>query len=92
MSTETPAPEITVYWRPGCPFCMALRVGLARAGVDTTRVNIWKDPAAAAVVRGAADGNETVPTVEVGGRYLVNPSTRQVLAAAGIERKRHRLR
>ena len=33
-----------------------------------------------------------VPTVEVGGRYLVNPSTRQVLAAAGIERKRHRLR
>jgi len=77
--------EVTVYWRPGCPFCTMLRWSLARAGVTTTDVNIWTDPGAAAVVREAARGNETVPTVEVGGRFLVNPSARQVMAAAGFE-------
>lgn len=77
-------PEITVYWRPGCPFCRILRSSLHRAGVATTEINIWDDPSAAATVRGAAGGNETVPTVEVGGRFFVNPSAKQVLAAAGI--------
>jgi len=77
--------EITVYWRPGCPFCTMLKRSLERAGVSTTNINIWNHPDAAAVVRGAARGNETVPTVEVGGRFLVNPSAGQVMAAAGIE-------
>jgi mycoredoxin len=53
--------------------------------VVTTEVNIWDDPAAAAIVRGAAGGNETVPTVDVGGRLMVNPSAKQVMSAAGIE-------
>jgi glutaredoxin len=62
-----------------------LKRSLAREGVTTTEVNIWDDADAAAIVRGAARGNETVPTVEIGGRFLVNPSARQVLAAAGLE-------
>jgi inosine-uridine nucleoside N-ribohydrolase len=62
-----------------------LKRSLSRAGVATTEINIWSDPDAAAIVRAAAGGNETVPTVEVGGRFLVNPSARQVMAAAGIE-------
>jgi glutaredoxin-like protein len=82
------APQITVYWRPGCPFCSMLKRSLDRAGVVTTDVNIWEDPDAAAIVRGAARGNETVPTVEVGGRFLVNPSAGQVLAAAGLDDRR----
>ncbi len=88
VTTERPHPEITVYWRPGCPFCMVLKGSLARAGVATTRVNIWDHPEAAAVVRRAAQGNETVPTVEVDGRFLVNPSAKQVMAAAGITPER----
>jgi glutaredoxin-like protein len=86
--SDAPAPEvptITVYWRPGCPFCSVLRRSLARAGVATTEIDIWDDPDAAAIVRGAANGNETVPTVEVGGRFFVNPSAKQVMVAAGIE-------
>ena len=86
------APQITVYWRPGCVFCAVLRRSLARAGVATTEVNIWDDPAGAAVVRRAAGGNETVPTVAVGGRYLVNPSAKAVLAAAGLARPPRRRR
>ncbi len=79
--TSGPRDEITAvqfYWRPGCPFCMALRRRLRRTGIPVQEVNIWEDPAAAARVRRAAGGNETVPTVFVGEHALVNPSIGQV--------------
>ena len=44
-------------------------------------VNIWRDPEAAAFVRSVADGNETVPTVTVAGKAMVNPSKPQLLEA-----------
>ncbi len=75
----------TVYWRPGCPWCARLRRGLAKAGVPTREVDIWQDPAAAAAVRAVATGSETVPTVVLGARALVNPSVAQVLELVGRE-------
>lgn len=72
---------IEVMWRPGCPFCGALRRGLSRAGVATIEHDIWSSADAAARVRAATGGDETVPTVFVGDRALVNPSVRQVVAA-----------
>ncbi len=74
-------PPVTVYWRPGCGFCHILRRELDRAGIERTEVNIWDDPDAAAVVRSHARGNETVPTVLVGGVALVNPNAPEVIAA-----------
>lgn len=71
-------PTVDVYWRPGCPFCASLRRGLRRRGVNARWHDIWEDPEAAAVVRAATGGDETVPTVVVGGRALVNPSARTV--------------
>ena len=76
---------VVFYWRPGCGFCSSLRRRLGRAGVALDERNIWEDEEAAAAVRGAARGSETVPTVRVGDRWLVNPSSRQVLAALGVE-------
>ncbi|MGE0877727.1 MAG: glutaredoxin domain-containing protein [Acidimicrobiia bacterium] len=75
--------EIVVYWRPGCGFCSMLLRGLDRAEVTYRMVNIWDDPEAAAFVRSVARGNETVPTVAVGEIAMVNPSVKDVLAAAG---------
>jgi glutaredoxin-like protein len=75
MSTHSP---VTVYTRPGCPYCLRLRFGLRRRRITFSEVNIWRDPAAAAAVRAVADGNETVPTVYVAGQWLVNPPARQV--------------
>lgn len=72
---------VLVYWRPGCPYCALLRLGLRGARVSATWVNIWEDRAAAARVRAITGGDETVPTVVVGARALVNPSARQVAAA-----------
>ena len=43
--------------------------------------NIWEDPSAAAIVRSVASGNETVPTVAVGNKSMVNPTPTQVMAA-----------
>jgi glutaredoxin len=71
---------ITVYWRPGCLFCSSLFRDLDRWSIPYRAGNIWEDPAAAATVRGATGGNETVPTVQVGDRFLVNPTLDKVLA------------
>lgn len=73
---------IVVYWRRGCGFCASLRRRLRRAGVVTVERDIWADAAAAAFVRRHAGGNETVPTVDVAGAVLVNPTARQVMTAA----------
>lgn len=73
--------EVVVYWRPGCPYCMKLRLRLRLAKLRRTEINIWRDPDAAAYLRSVADGNGTVPTVTVGGKAMVNPSMRQVQEA-----------
>lgn len=70
--------SITVYSRPGCPYCFLLRRSLRRRRLAFTEINIWTDPEAAAAVRAVADGNETVPTVHVAGNWLVNPRAENV--------------
>ncbi len=72
---------VVVYWRPMCVYCVKLLTQLRFTGLKYTTVNIWKDPDAAAFVRSVADGNETVPTVTVAGRPMVNPSKRKLLEA-----------
>ncbi|MEU8111139.1 glutaredoxin domain-containing protein [Micromonospora sp. NPDC048947] len=62
-----------VYWRPGCHYCLRLRFSLGRLARRAHWVDIWRDPAAAAAVRAVAGGNETVPTVVLGDRAVVNP-------------------
>ena len=78
-SDVTDRSEVTVYWRPGCPYCSRLRRDLHRLGLPVTEVNIWEDSAGSAIVRSAAGGNETVPTVIVGSTALVNPSAKAVV-------------
>lgn len=79
----TGAPDVVLYWRPGCMYCWLLRRGLRREGVHPDERNIWDDPEAAAFVRSVAGGNETVPTVVVDGAALVNPSVGAVLSRLG---------
>ncbi|OZC76651.1 hypothetical protein CH251_07225 [Rhodococcus sp. 06-462-5] len=80
-----------IYWRPGCIFCLRLRVALLLRGKKAVWVNIRNDPAgvepaersfnaAAARVRSVNDGNETVPTVFVGSEHRTNPNPSWVLA------------
>ena len=78
MSDQARIETIEFYWRPGCPFCSSLERSLNQANIPLDRRNIWDDPTAAEFVRSVADGNETVPTVSVAGRSMVNPSPAEV--------------
>jgi mycoredoxin len=73
--------EVIIYWRPDCVFCLDLLLRLKFTRLRYRKVDIRKDPGARALVRSVADGNETVPTVLVAGRALVNPSKRQLIGA-----------
>jgi glutaredoxin-like protein len=77
------SPKVTLYWRPGCPYCSSLVAGLRREGVEYDAVDIWQDADAAAFVRSVANGNETVPTVTVGEESMVNPPLSRVLELLG---------
>ena len=74
--------RVTVYWRPGCGFCMRMDRALQAAGLEYERRNIWTDRAAAEFVRSHNDGNETVPTVTIGDDVYSNPEPSFVLAQA----------
>jgi mycoredoxin len=76
-----PAEAVEVYWRPGCGFCSTLRRDLHRTGLPLHEINIWNDQDAATLVRRAAGGSETVPTVVIGPHALVNPTVDEVMAA-----------
>jgi mycoredoxin len=82
-------PEVVFYTRPRCPYSFRLRRALRQRGLPFSEVNIWRDAAAAAAVRDVADGNETVPTIHVGDRWLVNPTADEVCAAAGYQPPEH---
>lgn len=62
-----------VYWRPGCRYCLRLRLRLGRSADRAHWVNIWRDPAGAAAVRTVTGGDETVPTVVADKESVVSP-------------------
>jgi len=77
--TNDTATRIDLYWRPGCGFCSMLQRKLDQLGIERFEHNIWDDADDAATVRSHANGNETVPTVVIGGTGFVNPSTRELV-------------
>lgn len=72
--------DVVVLHRPGCVYCLRLRFSLGRLADRATWVDIWADDEAAARVREATGGDETVPTVLVGGEAHVNPEPEWVRA------------
>jgi glutaredoxin len=71
LAQETGSP--VVYWRPGCSYCLRLRIALGRAGNRVVWVDVTRDASASARVRAANGGDETVPTVFVGDVATTNP-------------------
>ena len=74
--------EITFYCRTGSGYCMAIKRQLASTDLTITYRNIWEDPEAAEFVRNHAQGNEVVPTVQIGSSVLVNPTADEVTSTA----------
>ena len=70
-----------VYYKPGCPFGIRLRVALRMRNIPYVAVRFRDDETGAAQVRAVNDGNEISPTVRVGDVWLTNPRWLQVAAA-----------
>ena len=73
--------DLTLYYKPGCPFGIRLRGRLRLHGIPFRAVRFKDDEEGAAQVRAATD-QEISPTVRVGDQWLVNPRWREVADAA----------
>jgi mycoredoxin len=70
-----------MYTTTWCGYCVRLKAGLQREGIEYNEVNIELDPAAADLVMSVNGGNQTVPTlVFADGSALTNPSLADVKA------------
>lgn len=71
---EVPEGNLVVFWKPGCIYCVRLLERFDK-NERVSWVNIYRDPAAAAMVRDHNAGNELTPTVRTAdGEWLSNPS------------------
>lgn len=70
--------DVTVYYKPRCPFAAKLRIKLVVGRIPYHLVRFQDAPAAADEIRAVNDGNEISPTVRVGNRLLTNPTLRAV--------------
>ncbi len=75
-----PGGQLVVYWRPGCWFCTRLLRALDRSGVRFELRDIWQDDEARMFVREHNGGDETVPTVALGGEVATNPDPDRYIA------------
>ena len=84
MSDAAANPELTLYTTSWCPFCIRLKTGLAREGVEYTEIDIEEQPEAAEFVGSVNNGNHVVPTALFGdGSTATNPSVGDVLTKLG---------
>ncbi|WP_082399698.1 mycoredoxin [Gordonia phthalatica] len=84
MSDAAATPELTLYTTSWCPFCIRLKTGLAREGVEYTEIDIEDTPEAAEFVGSVNNGNHVVPTaLFADGSTATNPSVGDVLTKIG---------
>lgn len=74
--------RVTMYTTTWCGYCVRLKRGLERAGIDFDEVNIELEPEAEEFVKAVNDGFATVPTLRLAnGDVLTNPPLPELLAA-----------
>ncbi len=83
-AANVPQGDLIMYCTSWCPSCRRARAFLAENKIAYTEIDITKDRAAAARVRGWANGNETTPTFDIKGTIIVDFQVDQVKKALGI--------
>jgi mycoredoxin len=74
--------RLTMFTTNWCGYCVRLKNGLERAGVEFDEVNIENDPEAEQFVLNANGGNATVPTLLLpNGEVMTNPPLPALLKA-----------
>ena len=77
------ARPVRMYTTTWCGYCRRLARQMTEAGIAFESVDIDAQRQYGDRIEAATGGNRTVPTIEIEGRLLVNPSIGEVEAAAG---------
>ena len=75
--------QVTVYSTTYCGHCVRLKRQLEERGIAYRAIDVDLNPSYGERIVAATGGPRIVPTVEVGGTLLVNPSISEVVEAAG---------
>ncbi|WP_395344756.1 glutathione peroxidase [Ningiella sp. W23] len=69
LDPEAAAPqEVSLFTKPGCPFCAKAKALLTEKGFDYEEISLGKDASLASLK--AITGRETVPQVYIGGKHI----------------------
>jgi len=63
--------RVTIYTKPGCPFCMVAKADLILKGVEYTEHNVKADPKRLEEMLRLNGGQRKVPTIVDGERVTV---------------------
>lgn len=74
--------RIRMFTTTWCGHCRRLKRQMTEAGLTFEEVDLDQDPSHDDRILAAAGGHRVVPTLEVGGRLLVNPTIAEVTSAA----------
>lgn len=76
-------PDVVIYTKPTCPFCIRAKALLARKGVPFTEIDIAGDPAERAAMIERANGRTTVPQIFIGERHVGGSDDLHALESRG---------
>jgi glutaredoxin 3 len=63
--------DVTLYTKPGCPYCAAAKADLQRRGTPYAEHNVLADPAALRQMLDLNGGRRQVPTLVQDGQVTV---------------------
>lgn len=77
-------PNVILYSAPWCGYCRTTKRFLDEQQVPYTEVNIDEDEAAAQRVEQWNNGSRIIPTLDIDGTLMTNPSPAQLRRALGL--------
>lgn len=80
---ENGSTTVTMYSTTWCGYCRRLKRQMEQAGISYVEVDLDDDPSHDDRIIAKTGGYRTVPTVEVDGELLVNPSLADLEAVLG---------
>lgn len=76
-----PPETVTMFSTTWCGYCRRLKRQMQEAGIEFREVDLDDDPSYDDRIIATTGGYRTVPTLDVNGRLLVNPTLREVQSA-----------
>ena len=77
------APEIVIYTKPGCPYCVMAMNLLKKKGVAFQEIIASNDPALRQEMYERSDGGYTFPQIFINGRHIGGSDDMHALDRAG---------